>query len=484
MDSDQLLKERLAFTTALQAKPVGPTSMHTSGCAGRKCNMGHNSSRHTHFDSQADKARPSGAKHTVQKQAHASHRTPQGKLRGLAFGLPGTDGPVEVCVNNEADWKMIHLNRAVHLKCLDPSCDTKLIAKRMGKSGLRFLAANSGACSHNEVDISGQHQEVAQAPATPGGGGPEGGEHHWIKNRLYRIATKLGADAVVEHSPTHGDVFLPEHKIVLEYQRWDTNFTDRTRQRASAGVAKTIWLFPSEPPDGTSDAVRKKFAKVVFQDGGVYVSVLNPSRDYERLRPWEDAKKESKARLFASGSITRFDLDRQALIYSSRSMAQFLKEIINGERILQHAPVWKKGKSCIEVARVWVLQDDLTRAEEAQEKRRRASQASSITPAVKEDTKTPRSVQDSPTDRKDSPEQTDSQSVPDNPISATLNVAPPIPSELVDRESDATTDPNLVPDGDVAASKPQKIDTQKPKPQQEAERRPWWKKLVGWLRQP
>jgi len=107
----------------------------------------------------------------AKKQAHSAHRTGRVKVRGLLEDLPGTDGPVEVYVYVQSDWELIYKNPDVHVKCVVPSCDTRLMAKRMSKSGLRFFAVRSGGCSHDLTQIPVDRGEEAQDPSTLVGGG-------------------------------------------------------------------------------------------------------------------------------------------------------------------------------------------------------------------------------------------------------------------------------------------------------------------------
>lgn len=296
------------------------------------------------------------------------------KIRGLLLDPPGANLPVEVCVNHQADWELIYKNPEIRMKCLVESCETLLTAKRMSKSGLRFLAVRSGGCSHNLVEMRVEHGEVAQDPSElVGGGGPEGDEHLWVKGRLFKIAQRLGAEAVVEHAPTHADVFLPEHNLVLEYQRWDTDFLRRTTQRSSAGAARTLWMFPWQPPNAPRTRALKAFNIEVFNRGGIYVAVRNKYDRRKLQRPWEDASQESTARLYASGSIAVFDPDLGALVRKQLSLATVLAQIISGDRMLAKTMVLRKSDGRELQARVWVRRDDLARVESLQAERRRAA---------------------------------------------------------------------------------------------------------------
>lgn len=279
--------------------------------------------------------------------------------------------PVEVCVNHQSDWELIYKNSEIRVKCLVESCETLLTAKRMSKSGLRFLAVRSGGCSHNLVEIPLERGEVEQDPShLVGGGGPEGDEHLWMKGQLFKIARGLGLEAVIEHAPTRADVFLPEHHLALEYQRWDTDFHSRTAQRSSAGAERTLWMFPWQPPNAPRNRQLTAFNDAVFKHGGIYVSVWTKDRGREPQRPWEDASQERNARLYASGSIVKFDPDLKALVRTPCSLKTVLGQIISGERVLAYAMVLKKKNGREASARVWVLRDDLAQSEAVQKERR------------------------------------------------------------------------------------------------------------------
>lgn len=277
---------------------------------------------------------------------------------------------MEVCVNVQEDWELIYKHPEIRVKCLHDSCDTLLSAKRMNRSGLRFLAVRSGGCSHHLVELPVGEGEQEQDPSTlSGGGGPEGQEHLWIKGRLYKIARALKYEAVIEHSPTNADVFLPGPGLALEYQRWDTDFRSRSQSRSESGARTTLWLFPSPPKDAPRSAKLNAFNREVYEQGGLFLSVLNPD-NWGSQRPWENSSQERTARLYASGSIAEFDPKREQLVRGKRrSMATVLKQIIDGELNLVWTEVYSKGAHQVVPARVWVHRKDLALAEGA---RRRA----------------------------------------------------------------------------------------------------------------
>lgn len=423
------------------------------------------------------------------RERHFSHRTKLVRIRGLALNPPTGNGPIEVCVNIQSDWDMIYKTPSTHVKCSVESCDTLLTAKRMSRSGLRFFAVRSGGCSHNLVEMPVGQDEVAQDPSKlAGGGGPEGEEHLWIKVRLFKIARKLGVQAVVEHSLTRADVFLPERKLVLEYQRWATDFRNRTAQRAAAGAKDTVWMFPWQPPGAPQTKAIKEFNREDFQHGGIYVAARNKDARQILERPWENLAQERTARLYASGSIAVFDQKLGTLVRKELSLATVLSQIINRERVLARVPVLTKSSGQMITASVWVLHDDLRRAVAARKNRqlRTVSMSRSAkTPAAHKDTKpeshplpaiTEKTV---PTDQKDDlaesgnviqPETDDNHGetdgVPGRPASTPMEQ-----SQFVD-----TSRPTL----------PNAIGTQlpeQPSPTQEQRiLQTWWRSLSGWFR--
>ncbi|WP_182357429.1 hypothetical protein [Tomitella gaofuii] len=392
---------------------------------------------------------------------------------------PGSAGPVEVCVHHQSDWELIYRNPAIRVKCLVTSCDTLLTAKRMSRSGLRFLAVRTGGCSHNLVEMRVGRGDVEQNPSDlVGGGGPEGDEHRWMKGRLFSIARSLGAEAVVEHSLTRADVFLPDHDLVLEYQRWCTDFRARTAQRSSTGAARTVWMFPWQPPDARRTRTLQSFNNEVFEHGGIYVAVRNKDNPSELQKPWEDASQDRTARLYASGSIAVFDADRAALVRKQLSLATVLAEIMSGERVLTHAVVLTKSSGRRTRKRVWVLRDDLAHAEAAREKRRRALCEAQVTKQQAE----PPIEQAVQTDGVSAAEQRHPPPRVDVQVSATsvgLPASPPAaetPNDGCSASEGAAGEALTVNSTNLAARPPTN--------QRPTTRGTWWKSIADWLRRP
>lgn len=428
----------------------------------------------------------------IQRERHSSHRTKLVRIRGLALDPPSGNGPIEVCVNNQDDWDLIYKTPAIHVKCSVESCDTLLTAKRMSRSGLRFFAVRSGSCSHNLVEMPVGLDEVVQDPSKlAGGGGPEGKEHLWIKGRLFKIARKLGIQAVVEHSLTRADVYLPEQKLVLEYQRWDTDYRDRTAQRASAGAARTVWMFPWQPPNAPRTKAVKEFNREVFQHGGIYVAVRNKDVRQKLERPWEDPAQERTARLYASGSIAVFDHRLGALVRKERSLATVLSQIISGDRVLVRASVLKKSNGRKAHELVWVLRNDLTRAVSRQEVR-----AFEAKPLVRQNEATPATRElITPTSRpaaKCSGEKATTEAqdrriggVSASSESESANIAEESNSLPNHPESTPYESNQILDEAGREATRAIEAELLKQLPlsPQPERRRPWWKSIADWIRQ-
>ncbi|WP_143244644.1 hypothetical protein [Agrococcus casei] len=301
--------------------------------------------------------------------SHSEHRFKQAKVRGIVTNPP-EGSPFEVCVHNQSDWELVYRNRALHVQCLVPSCETRLIAKRMSGSGLRFFAAHRESCSHNLVNIPVGRGEIDQDPATlANGGGPEGQEHLWIKGRLHKIATSIGLEAVIEDSTTHADVFLPGPNLALEYQRWDTDFSGRTAARATTGGAHTLWLFPFPQPEQRKTPLKRVFDREVYGKGGLYVAVRNMNDLRELQQPWLHPSQERTARLYATGAIARFDKKTRRLVYTRGSLARILNEIVTGQRTLTLTTIYSHKSKSMQDKRVWALKADLAAAEDERKRR-------------------------------------------------------------------------------------------------------------------
>ena len=288
----------------------------------------------------------------------SDRRTKPVKVRGLLLNPPDGGGPRPVYVNDDDDWLTIYRHPNLHVVCLTTDCPTRLIAKQMQKSGLRFFARQGEhECDHHVSELPLEPDDVEIDPVAPGtGGGPESAEHLWVKGRLFSIATKyLHQAAIVEESMTRADVYLPDSGIVLEYQRWVTDFEKRSQQRRDAGATRTIWLLPAEESNQPS------FKKAVRHEGAMYLAVLSKANNKQTLRPWEHPEDGRLAGLYVSGSVVRFNSKHGRLERHGHSLFSVLGEILSGKRILAEAPVYAIGAKVTYRSLVWVLTEDLAR---------------------------------------------------------------------------------------------------------------------------
>lgn len=303
-----------------------------------------------------------------------------------------------VYVYDDADWALVHLHTEFVVICPELGCGVRLFAKRSSR-GSRFFAAQKGAtCSHHDVDILDATDKMERPPGSGTGGGPEGPEHKWVKEQLARIARSLGHEAVVEHAPTHGDVYLPGSGRVLEYQRWDTDFRRRSEERRSNGARSTLWLLPERQPElhGTElDQRARDFNHQVFGEGDMYLAVED-FITHERLEPWIKSEEAGRADLYVGGSVVTYDASLGYLVRRRTQFRQVLKEILDGTRTLEEeVTVYTKNGARIKTAKVWVRGDDLARARAAEIVRCQAK-AGPIAPSTMEPTATPKQGEDEP----------------------------------------------------------------------------------------
>ncbi|MCT2024474.1 hypothetical protein [Dermabacter hominis] len=295
------------------------------------------------------------------------------RVRGLLLEPPDGGDPREVYVNDDNDWEVFYRNPKAKVACLDPDCPGLLTAKQMSKSGLRYFARKSGSCSHFLTDLPIEQGETEIDPTARGaGGGPEGAEHLWVKGRLYTIAKKcLDEDPVVEESTTHADVLLAKSGLVLEYQRWDTDFNGRSMARLEAGASKTIWLVPDE------NNGKRAFQSAV-NDGAMYLNVVDRNDPQLHLKPWERHEQNKHAVLRVSGSIVSYDSNLGRLVRRSRPLDVVLREIIAGDRVCLRERVYNKKKGRTATISAWVLKSDLARWHEEQRRQRTASAVTNV----------------------------------------------------------------------------------------------------------
>ncbi|WP_158088280.1 hypothetical protein [Kocuria massiliensis] len=256
------------------------------------------------------------------------------------------------------------------------------------------------------------------------------------------------------------------------------------RLRHPNTAARTIWLFPTELPERASKSLSAAIRKEVFQNGGIYVSVLSPSDNYAPQRPWEDPSQERNALLFARGSIAEFDPDRQALIYKSRSLATILAEILSGKRVLQRAPVWKKKFRRLEMARVWVLRSDLELSNAAQSRRRPISPPASSNHTASDHPDEPRPEQAVRPEVELATELEPPQSHSDKAPSETAADRSPLTEEQAKINAEPIAEQDTVPTVEAVAPTSPNTDDQDVTTELPAPARSLWKRFTDWLRRP
>ena len=162
---------------------------------------------------------------------------------------------------------------------------------------------------------------------------------------------------------THGDVLLAKSGLVLEYQRWATDFEGRSRDRLKAGARDTIWLVPER-------LHKKRAFWSAVEHGAMYLKVVDREKPSTSLTPWEHHEQNKNAVLHVSGSIVSFDSSNRCLMRQPRPLDVVLREIIAGERVLaQQVSVYTKTKNCSWPIDAWVLKSDLARWHEEQRRR-------------------------------------------------------------------------------------------------------------------
>lgn len=289
---------------------------------------------------------------------HSRHRqtSPSVKVQGVLVDSPNRQ---RVSVYDSDDWALIYRNPKVRVGCIAAGCDTLLTAKRLNSTGTKFLAIRPGfaECGHFNVKTL--------PAATSSGGGEETAEHDWVKGRLARIAQRVQLEAIIEEPRTHADVYLPAPKIALEYQRVHTDFPLRTLQRRMAGARLTLWLIREQPRvKGRKSALQRSFDEQVFQQGGLYLSIVDREDHRKNLRPWEDpATLDRRAWISVSGSTVRILPAGEAFGRRPVSFATFLADVANGTRLLTTVPIRPADGSAARHQKAWVLRTELEQHE-------------------------------------------------------------------------------------------------------------------------
>ena len=98
----------------------------------------------------------------------------------------------------------------------------------------------------------------------------------------------------------------------MEYR---TPSGERHSARQRKGAARTIWMFPWQPPNAPRTRALKAFNKEVFENGGIYVAVRNEDDPAAscRSRGKTPRRRRHRPPLRRSRSIAAFDPDRGTL---------------------------------------------------------------------------------------------------------------------------------------------------------------------------
>ncbi len=396
---------------------------------------------------------------TVRK-LHVAHRRDEGaKLQGLAElpskRVPGTTETRLVSVLDPDDFKLIHLQK-INIRCPRRSCPTMLVAVKRGPT--RFLRSKPGgaSCSHGVV------------PAIPpGGGGIESDEHLWFKGRLATICRLLGYEAVIEDPRTKADVYVPDAKTALEYQRWSTEFGTRTFARKLAGATSTIWFVP----EAWSRTATKKVRSEVYSRPAALIGAYDNRRKrgepWTSLRPWENEELNRYARLYVSGTVVNYKHEADEFFTARTDLMQFLRDVLAGTRVwIASVPVQKYGG--FETAGgAWVRKTDWERHQSAERARqelwlrrqdelRRRSEALDAAPTVE-----PETTVDQHPALAEGAEEIEHQVASDTQVAPSQSVPPgvvridPVSASAAELPATETITPSL-------------------------RREPWWKRLAWW----
>lgn len=296
------------------------------------------------------------------------------------------------------DFALVHRHPEREVRCLKPGCPVLLTAVR-NQRGTRFFRAKSGtSCDHFDVIIEDRGEPpttaTSDAHPPPGGGGPETDEHIWFKIRFHRICRALGLSTIIEDPRTHADVFLPAAGLALEYQRWATDFADRTAARKALGV-RTLWLVPQLHDKSERAAA---LGDQVFQHGGVYVGAFD-TRTWKPVTPWAHPSENEHGRLFVWGTVASYHPSTRTFRTGRKSLATFLDEVASGRRELHTVWVDSETKSSKPRRRyVWVLTSEFMMYTKDRAPKRIASPAPAPVLAAPVPTPLPQATEPSPID--------------------------------------------------------------------------------------
>lgn len=247
-----------------------------------------------------------------------------------------------LCVRNEDDWAEMKTVGAGGLVCPAEGCDSILVACT-SKKEKRFLRY------HNKARQCGHSYDPN------GGGGVEGSEHLWIKNRVAQICNWLGYDVEIEHQPSQADIWVhSDPPLAIEIQRWDTDIEARTRSREQLG-AQTIWLFT----EGASSAVDKYLFKTPAARVRVYEK-NDGANGRKPIKPWLSECKETPYVYIGATVLSSHRSGRMLGSAGNYDAMKFFRQVLAGDRIwvapesklAEHGGGWALRKDIQELKRL------------------------------------------------------------------------------------------------------------------------------------
>ena len=240
------------------------------------------------------------------------------------------------------DWENMTSLPSGSLVCPEPSCRSPFAVPIQNAWGTRFLRDLPGSsCAHTwaRPDL---------------GGGPMSPQHRWLQARIARICDLVGHSAITEHYETDADVFIPDAKFVIEVQRWSTEFELRTVARENKGM-HVLWLL-------TEDAKGRAVNRALFRVPAARIRVHARGDRERRLTPWLHVEENAEAVLSVFATVAYFDWCTMTLKTRHHDGAQFLAEILSGQRRW-----YPPGRTSLPSAGcgAWAIAEDLIRARTA-----------------------------------------------------------------------------------------------------------------------
>ncbi|WP_148223292.1 hypothetical protein [Segniliparus rotundus] len=252
------------------------------------------------------------------------------QLARLRDGPPGSRA---LWVYDEQDWAVMRAQPSGSLVCPVPGCGAPFTVVRQNERGTRWLV--------DLPSLAGQTGRTAGCSHTltrPGaGGGPMSAQHRWMQERLRRICAALGHESIPEHHETNADLYVPGARLVIEVQRWATDFAGRTKARERAG-ARVLWLI-------TEDAAGRSVERALRRQPCVRVRVHERGDRRARLEPWLRPQEASRAVLSVGARVAVSGPADGRSRLAWRDGCGFLAEVIDGRRVWTPGGAWASAQS-------------------------------------------------------------------------------------------------------------------------------------------